>query len=41
VSFVETWLFRPDGNYQVRSVAENQRLVVPSSSVAASKKDKK
>jgi TonB family protein len=41
VSFVETWLFRPDGHYQVRSVAENQRLVVPSSSVAASKKDKK
>jgi protein TonB len=41
VSFVETWLFRPDGNYQVRSVAENQRLVVPSSSVAATKKDKK
>jgi len=41
VSFVETWLFRPDGHYQVRSVAENQRLVVPSSSVAATKKDKK
>ena len=41
VSFVETWLFRPDGNYQVRSVAENQRLVVPSSSVAETKKDKK
>jgi protein TonB len=41
VTFVETWLFRPDGNYQVRSVAENQRLVVPSSSVAATKKDKK
>jgi protein TonB len=38
VSFVETWLFRPDGNYQVRSVAENQRLVVPSSSVATRKK---
>ncbi len=41
VSFVESWLFRPDGNYQVRSVAENQRLVVPSSSVATTKKDKK
>ena len=41
VSFVETWLFRPDGHYQVRSVAENQRLVVPSSSVATTKKDKK
>ena len=41
VSFVETWLFRPDGHYQVRRVAENQRLVVPSSSVAATKKDKK
>ncbi|HLB15489.1 MAG TPA: energy transducer TonB [Burkholderiales bacterium] len=41
VSFVETWLFRPDGLYQVRSVAENQRLVVPSSSVAATKKGKK
>jgi protein TonB len=41
VSFVETWLFRPDGNYQVRSVAENQRLVVPSSSVASTKKNKK
>ncbi len=41
VSFVETWLFRPDGHYQVRSVAENQRLVVPSSGVAATKKDKK
>jgi protein TonB len=38
VSFVETWLFRPDGRYQVRSVAENQRLVVPSSSVATRKK---
>ena len=38
VSFVETWLFRPDGLYQVRSVAENQRLVVPSSSVATRKK---
>ena len=41
VSFVETWLFRPDGRYQVRTVAENQRLVVPSSSVASTKKDKK
>lgn len=41
VSFVETWLFRPDGLYQVRSVAENQRLVVPSSSVATRKKDAK
>ncbi len=37
VSFVETWLFRSDGNYQVRSVAENQRLVVPSD-VATRKK---
>lgn len=41
VSFVETWLFRADGMYQVRSVAENQRLVVPSSSVAETKKNKK
>lgn len=41
VSFVETWLFRPDGHYQVRSVAENQRLVVPSSSVATRKKGSK
>jgi protein TonB len=40
VSFVESWLFRQDGNYQVRSVAENQRLVVPSSSVATTKKKK-
>ncbi len=39
VSFVETWLFRPDGRYQVRSVAENQRLTVPSSSVASRKKN--
>jgi protein TonB len=40
VSFVETWLFRADGLYQVRSVAENQRLVVPSTA-AATKKNKK
>ncbi|MGH8682331.1 MAG: energy transducer TonB, partial [Burkholderiales bacterium] len=41
VTFVETWLFRPDGLYQVRSVAENQRLVVPPSSVATRKKGTK
>jgi TonB family protein len=40
VSYVETWLFRPDGHYQVRSVAENQRLDVPSS-VASRKKASK
>ncbi len=41
VTFIETWLFIPDGRYQVRSVAENQRLVVPSSNVAATKQGKK
>jgi TonB family protein len=41
VSYVETWLFRADNHYQVRSVAENQRLVVPSSSVATRKKGSK
>jgi protein TonB len=38
VSFVESWLFRNDGMYQVRSVAENQRLVVPPSSSVATRK---
>jgi TonB family protein len=41
VSYVETWLFRADNHYQVRSVAENQRLVVPPSSVATRKKGSK
>jgi protein TonB len=41
VTFRETWLFRPDGMYQIRSVAENQILVVPSSGVAKRKNDKK
>jgi protein TonB len=41
VTFRETWLFRPDGMYQIRSVAENQQLVVPSSGVATRKTDKK
>jgi protein TonB len=42
VSFVESWLFRPDGLYQVRSVADIQDLrVPPRSSVATRKKPQK